>query len=77
MFLQQYNWVKFYDNQRIDEVIYLDVCLTGSGGAFNNMVYVLDHLEMINIMVAIKIWGTLWANKKYEFIVTTSLWLSY
>ena len=24
----------------------------------------INHLEMINIMVAIKIWGEIWANKK-------------
>ena len=73
--MKQYNGITFYDNQRIDEVIYLDACLTGLGGTFNNMVYTLpiplnhggfniNHLEMINIMVAIKIWGQIWANKK-------------
>ena len=75
VFLHQYNGITFYDNQKIDEVIYLDACLTGLGGTFNNMVYTLpiplnygnfniNHLEMINIMVALKIWGHIWANKK-------------
>ena len=26
--------------------------------------YNINHLEMINIMVAIKIWGSIWSNKK-------------
>ena len=75
VFLQQYNGITFYDNQRIDEVIYLGGCLTGFGGTFNNMVdtlsipfnyggFNINHLEIIKIMVALTIWGHIWANKK-------------
>ena len=44
------------------------------GGCYNNMVYTIaipeghkgyniNHLEMINIMVALKIWGSCWSNQ--------------
>ena len=79
VFLNKYNGITFYDNQRMD-IIYLDACLTDLGGTFNDMVYTLpipfnyggfiyiniSHLEMINIMVALKIWGHIWANKKVK-----------
>ena len=55
--------------------VYLDACLTGLGGHFGNMIYTLPipyglrqyyitHLDMINIVVAVKIWASHWANKK-------------
>ena len=76
IFLKQYNGITFYDNRTIDEIIYL-ACLTGLGGTFNNMVYTLpiplnygrfniNLLEMINIMVALKIWGHIWKNKRVQ-----------
>ena len=45
------------------------------GGVYNNLVYTLpfslgfnnyniNHLEMINIMVALKIWGNVGSNRK-------------
>ena len=52
----------------------MDACLTGLGGCYDNMVYTIqipggykgydiNHLEMINIMVVLKIWGTSWSNQ--------------
>ena len=56
---------------------HLDASLTGFGAKFGPMVYALplgDHftdlhitqLEMLNIIVAIKVWVNLWENKKVE-----------
>ena len=53
----------------------LDACLTGLGGHFGNMIYTLPiplgfrqyditQLEMINIVIAAKIWASHWAYKK-------------
>ena len=53
----------------------LDACLTGLGGRLDNQIYTLplapDHqyldiayLEMVNILVAIRLWGRLWQHKK-------------
>ena len=41
-FLSQYNGVTFYDQEKPHHTVYLDVCLTGFGGSFQDMVYTLD-----------------------------------
>ena len=73
-FLCSYNGVTFYDNKPVQAVIELDASLTGLGA---NLVYALplphDHfnynitqLEMLNIMVALKVWGYTWRNMRIE-----------
>ena len=53
----------------------LDACLTGLGGRWNHLVYKPDlgkqyhdltivHLEMLNLLVAIRQWGDHWASQK-------------
>ena len=67
-FLWQYNGVTFYDHHKPHHTVYLDASLTGFGFCFGNMVYTLPfplgyenytivHLEILNIIVAFKIWG--------------------
>ena len=57
--------------------MYLDACLTGFGAAFANKVYALTiplgfknytivHLEILNKVVAMKIWGDIWENKAID-----------
>ena len=43
-FLTQYNGITFYDNQEVQETIFLDTCLQGLGGGwgFKNEVYALS-----------------------------------
>ena len=76
-FLNQYNGVTFYDYQKPQHIVHLDACLTGFGGSFDNMVYHLQiplkynnytivHLEILNIVVALKIWGKHWQVKIIE-----------
>ena len=66
--LSSYNGVTFYDNNPIYATIALDACLSGLGAVYQNMVYALPiplgfcnytivYLEMLNIMVALKVWG--------------------
>ena len=54
--------------------VYLDACLTGFGGVFADKIYALQiplsfkdytivHLEILNIVVALKIWGDIWKNQ--------------
>ena len=73
-FLRQYNGMTFYDNQEIHETIFLDASLQGLGEAFNNEVYALTiplgfqkydivHLEILNIVVALKLWAKQLQNK--------------
>ena len=74
-FLQSYNGVTYYDTRKVGGTIYLDASLTAMGGVNGNMVYTLpfllnynyyniNHLEVVNIMVTLKIWGQMWSNKK-------------
>ena len=76
-FLAQYNGITFYDNQIIHATVYLDACLQGLGGTFDNMVYALPlplsfknysivHLEILNLVVALKLWGPHWKDKTVE-----------
>ena len=76
-FLWHYNGVTFYDHQKRHYTVYLDACLTSFGGCFANMIYALPiplgyrsytivHLEFLNIVVALKIWGDHWQDKIIE-----------
>ena len=74
-FLQQYNGVSMYTHMSVDHVVELDACLDGLGAVWKNYVYhipiprhylglTIVHLEMINILVAIKVFGPFWARRK-------------
>ena len=74
-FLKQFNGVVYYDVKPVQAGLHLDACLTGFGGIFLNQWYALPlpkkfnnysivHLEMLNIVVALKIWATQWSCKK-------------
>ena len=76
-FLGQYNGVTYYDQKFSRIPVHLDACLTGLGGHFGSMVYSLPiplgfknytivHLEILNIVVAAKIWANHWSNKKIQ-----------
>ena len=65
----------FYDISPISADLCLGACLTGLGGVygqqchalplpkdFNN--YTIVHLEMLNVLVALKIWAYQWTNCK-------------
>ena len=73
-FLNSYNGVTMYQVTPLYNKIFLDASLQGMDGCFNNYVYSLPiplgfknynivQLEMINVMVALKIWGQCWSNK--------------
>ena len=70
-YLEQYNGVSIYDYKNPDFVVQLDTCLTGMGGCWKNLIYQLPiplgykamrivHLEMINILVATKLFKNVW-----------------
>ena len=76
-FLLQYNGITFYDKVYPQDKVILDASLQGLGGVFKNMVYSLQipkgfnnytivHLEILNIIVALKLWGPLWKNHTIE-----------
>ena len=70
-FLDQYNGVTYFDNKTPH---HLDASLLGMGATFANMVYTLPipqhcqhlhitQLEMLNVVVALKVWGSIWSDK--------------
>ena len=76
-FLVQYNGVTFFDYKKPDHTVYLDACLTGFGAAFANKIYTLPiplgyknctivHLEILNIVVVLNIWGDIWQDQVIE-----------
>ena len=73
-FLAKFNGRSFFDHKPIFGVLELDACLTGLGGRYNNKVYHLPvvkhfqnlgivHLEMVNILVAVRIFALDWQHK--------------
>ena len=73
-FLSKYNGVSFYDHVRTHHVVELDACLGGLGGRWENLIYHLPlpshyanlgiaQLEMINILLAIRVFASLWHRK--------------
>ena len=76
-FLLQYNGITFYDNVPTQATVFLDASLQGLGGVFQDMIYTLPlprgfkrysivHLEILNIVVALKIWASLWKDLTIE-----------
>ena len=79
VFLTSYNGTTFYHDPPppLHKCIYLDASLEGLGGCYDNYVYALRiprcfnnyniaHLEILNVVVALKIWGYMWANKSIQ-----------
>ena len=78
VFLKQYNGITFYDNLNCHAEIHLDASLTGLGASFDNMIYNLPinknyymaynivQLEILNSLVACKVWATHWSNKRIK-----------
>ena len=76
-FLTQYNAVTYYHQSQCHSQMHLDAFLTGLGAVFHNMVYSLPlprgymgytivHLEILNIVVACKVWANYWASKRIQ-----------
>ena len=73
-FLLQFYGITFYDNAPTQATVFLDASLQGLGGIFQDMVYTLPlprgfrgysivHLEILNIVVALKLWAPLWKDQ--------------
>ena len=79
-FLLVFNSTASYNHDTIEyaETLEIDACLTHVGGIWKNAVYSallpdnirdnpnlsITHYKMINILVALRIWGSAWAHKK-------------
>ena len=74
-FLPQFNGTAFFNHTPVHMTIELDACLVGLGAICMNQVYAIEipknfenysivHLEMLNILVALRVWAKEWSNKK-------------
>ena len=81
-FLDTYNGTTYYKVTEQDAQVHLDASLTGLGGIYGSLVYALPiprgyrdysivHLEILNILVACKIWASHWENKKIQIFCDT------
>ena len=74
-FLKKFNGRAFFDHRPIQATIELDACLQGLGAIYRNQIYALPrpyycdsfsivHLEMLNILVAIRVWANVWKHQR-------------
>ena len=74
-FMPTFNGVVFLDQTPVNCAIELDPTLRGLGARWGSRIYTLTlplgyldmniaHLEILNILVALRVWHQFWANKK-------------
>ena len=74
-FLPTFNGTTFFDHRPITVAMELDASLQGLGARWSDQVYTLTiplgynnlnicHLEMLNILLALRIWKDQWANSR-------------
>ena len=74
-FLPQFNGTAFFDHPKVQGEIALDALLVGLGAHFENTIYAIPlnrgylgfdniHLEMLNILVALRAWKKCWGSKR-------------
>ena len=75
-FLPSFNGISYISKPNVDhnQSLFLDACLTGMGAVWRNRVYATPihnyadlkltilHFEMLNIVIALRIWGHLWQH---------------
>ena len=73
-FLTKFNGTAFFEHRPVQATIELDACFQVLGAIYRNQVYAFPiprycdsfsivHLEMLNILVAVRVWGILWKHK--------------
>ena len=64
-FLPHFNGITIFRKPHIpeSEALHLDACLSGMGAIWHNRVV---HLEMMNIIVALRLWGRLWQHSQVK-----------
>ena len=81
LFLPKFNGITYI--QKLDipgsQTLHVDASLTGLGGVWNNQVYAtpifdiydtplkIFHLEMLNLVIALKLWARDWAHSAVKF----------
>ena len=84
-FLPSYNVITFIRKAEIpnSQTLHVDASLTGLGGVWNKEVYAtpifniygsdlkIVHLEMLNLVIALKLWAQKWALRNIWLILAT------
>ena len=76
-FVSNFNGTAFFVHQNTHHEIELDACLQGLGARWGDQVYAVPiplnynhmgivHLEMLNILVAMRLWGPSWKGKNIK-----------
>ena len=76
-FVQVFNGTSFFLKKKVDKEVHLDACLKGIGATFNGFIYEakipgkfahfdIAALEMLNILVALRVWADAWKNCTIE-----------
>ena len=82
--LPSFNGITFLKKLEVQEsdTLHLDASLIGLGAVWNNRVYstpifeipgfhlTIVHLEMLNIVIALRTWGRFWKHSSIKFFVT-------
>ena len=77
-FLPVFNGITYFKKLEVDKEqnLFLDASLTGLGGVWRNRVYAtpvinipnfhltIVHLEMLNVVIALRLWGGHWRNMR-------------
>ena len=75
--LPTFNGITIFDHRPIDHEIELDACLQGLGARWGSQIfafplplgyldYNIAHLEMLNILVALRVWHHYWAKSRVQ-----------
>ena len=85
--LPDYNGVRVIDKKELtyQSQIELDACLTGCGATIGTQYYaelfppevaesghIIAHLELLNVVVALKVWGREWTGKRVQVVCDNS-----
>ena len=85
--MPHYNGVTLLDKSLVppDEHLEVDACLTGCGGLCSNEFYSMEfpefvkkaehpiaHLEMLNVLVALRLWAPVWQGRKLQIFCDNS-----
>ena len=85
-FLPRFNGITYINKPNLpyNHTLHIDASLTGLGGIWNNQVYAtpifdiygmdlkIVHLEMLNLLIALRLWAQQWSHSRVRFFCDNS-----
>ena len=85
-FLPHFNGITYINKPNLpyNHTLHIDASLTGLGGIWNNQVYAtpifdiygmdlkIVHLEMLNLLIALRLWAQQWSHSRVRFFCDNS-----